>query len=97
MRVRILLEGQVFILQTLHASHQGIVQTNALARSCVWWSDLDKDVEQIVQQCEICQATCHAPPKALNHPLECTKQPWTRLYVGFAGLDQGQVFFVVVG
>ncbi|KAJ8868051.1 hypothetical protein PR048_031860 [Dryococelus australis] len=57
------------ILQTLHASHQGIVQTKALACGYVWWPGLDKDVEQ--------REICRAPRTTQN-----TKP---HLHVDFAG------------
>lgn len=95
---RVVIPGKArkHILQTLHACHQGIVRTKALARSYVWWPGLDKEVEEMGEQCDVCQSSRHSPPKAPNHPWEWTRKPWSRLHVDFAGPVGGQVFLVVV-
>lgn len=36
----------------------------ALARSFVWWPEIDRAVAERVQQCFTCQLTCDMPPKA---------------------------------
>ena len=43
------------IINQLHASHQGIVKTRRLARECVHWTHISKDIENRCQQCEKCQ------------------------------------------
>ncbi|KAB0801764.1 hypothetical protein PPYR_03950 [Photinus pyralis] len=95
-RVIIPLEGRKKVLQVLHSSHPGIVKTKALARSYVWWPNIDIDIEKVVNQCETCQQTRHFPAKAPIHPWEYSRNPWSRLHVDFFGPIQGQQFFIVV-
>lgn len=40
------------VLEELHRGHPGVVRMKALARSHVWWPELDRDVEDRVKACE---------------------------------------------
>ena len=39
------------ILQELHSEHMGIAKMKALARSHVWWTGIDKDLECLAKSC----------------------------------------------
>lgn len=43
------------VLTELHEAHPGASQMKALARSYVWWPNMDKDIENLVRLCEQCQ------------------------------------------
>uniref|UniRef100_A0A5S6QL73 RNA-directed DNA polymerase n=1 Tax=Trichuris muris TaxID=70415 RepID=A0A5S6QL73_TRIMR len=43
------------VLKLLHEAHPGVVRMKALARSYVWWPQLDRDIEDIVKRCNLCQ------------------------------------------
>ena len=43
------------ILQQLHASHQGVRKTQALARDCVYWPGICKQIEAMINGCDVCQ------------------------------------------
>ena len=47
---------QAEMLNELHATHPGVVKMKALARSIVWWPNLDKDIEDVVTSCQSCAA-----------------------------------------
>ncbi|KAH8355762.1 hypothetical protein KR084_002799 [Drosophila pseudotakahashii] len=68
----------------------------ALARSYVWWPNIDADIELTVKRCQAFQETRNEPHKSEVHFWESTKEPWCRLHVDFAGPFQGKVFFLVV-
>ena len=68
----------------------------SLARSKVWWPGLNKDVETIVKQCEVCDAHQPNPPLAEIHPWEWPNKPWHRIHIDHAGEFLGKNFLVVV-
>ncbi|XP_064394484.1 uncharacterized protein K02A2.6-like [Halichondria panicea] len=43
------------LLEALHEGHPGVVRMKAIARSYMWWSGLDKDVENQAKSCLPCQ------------------------------------------
>ena len=44
------------ILEKLHAEHQGIEKTRLRARTCVYWSGIKGDIEEMINTCSICQS-----------------------------------------
>lgn len=51
------------ILENLHSSHLGIVKTKALARSYIWWTGMDKQIEELIRNCKFCQELQVSPEK----------------------------------
>lgn len=49
------------VLSELHETHARIVRTKTLARSCVWWLNLDIDLEQM------CHSCLNVKVRSLNH------------------------------
>ena len=74
----------------------GISKMEALARSHVWWSGLDKDLEAMARSCCACLAVKQAPANAPLHPWAWPSQPWQRLHIDFAGPFLDKSFFIVV-
>ena len=68
----------------------------SLARSYVWWPSLDRDLQALVQSCEVCQVNQKAPTGALLHSWEWPDQPWKRIHIDYAGSFMGRMFPVVV-
>ena len=95
-RVLVPLSLQERVLQELHQEHQGVAKMKTLARSYVWWPNLDKEVEAIAKNCHACQSVKSAPSKAPLHPWVWPAKPWQRLHIDFAGPFQGKMFFVLV-
>lgn len=42
------------VLRELHALHFGIVKMKMLARSYVWWPNIDSDIENVSAACKVC-------------------------------------------
>ena len=68
----------------------------ALARSFVWWPQLDRDLENVVQDCEICQTYRHLPPTAPLQPWEWPQRPWARVHIDYAGPLLGRQFLILM-
>ena len=68
----------------------------SLGRMFVWWPGLDKDLEDIVRHCDICQSTRATPPVAPLHPWTWLSRPWSRIHVDYAGPYLGHRFLVVI-
>ncbi|KFD47741.1 hypothetical protein M514_11419, partial [Trichuris suis] len=83
------------MLQMLHRSHQGIVQTKAIARSYTWWPGMASAIEATVSGSSACKSVRQMPPKVPEHPwLDEKIKPWSRLHIDFAGPFQGKYLFV---
>lgn len=83
------------LVEELHQSHQGIVKMKALARLHCWWPNLDKDIEQQVKQCSLCQHNQDSPPKLCHNSWAWPNRPWARVHVDFAQYE-GDYYLVMV-
>ncbi|XP_045500051.1 uncharacterized protein K02A2.6-like [Colias croceus] len=84
------------ILKELHTAHTGIVKMKALARSYVWWKNIDMDIENMVKQCKTCCLMKNNPTKVPIHIWEYPKEPWSRIHIDYAGPFMNQYFLIVV-
>ena len=84
------------LLQELHAGHAGSSCMKELARSYVWWPNLDAELENMTSSCPDCLVQHALPPKAELHPWEWPTHPWHRLHVDYAGLVSGRYFLIIV-
>ena len=67
-----------------------------LARAYVWWPDLDREIEDIVKNCNTCQINSVSPPDSIAHPWECPSTPWTRVHVNLARPFLSIYYFILV-
>ena len=88
------LQGQV--LEELHDGYLGVVKMKALARSYVWWPNINAHLEELVKACSGCQQNQKMPNKAPLHPWEWATAPWQRIQVNYARPFQNAMFLVVV-
>ena len=65
----------------------------SLARSYVWWPQMDSDIESTGIECSDCQTVKHRPAQAL---LQWPKQPSDRLHLDHAGPFCGRMILVIV-
>ena len=59
---------QSAVLEELHCTHPSMTRMKELARSYIWWPNLNVQIEQQVSKCETCQAMRKEAPKAQIHP-----------------------------
>ena len=84
------------LLHDLHEGHPGMSRMKELARSFMWWPNIDADIEHQVQQCDSCQRTRPAPSRAPLHPWEMPRSAWERIHVDYTGPLDGQMLLIVV-
>ena len=71
------------ILQELHWEHPGICSMKAIARSYVWWPNLDNAIENLVKECSACQDSRQTPSKLPLHPWKWPTRPFQRVHIDF--------------
>ena len=67
------------ILRQLHTAHLGTEKTKLLARDTVYWLNINKDIDRLVQTCNVCQE--HQPSQT-PEPLQqhdIPSKPWSVL------------------
>ena len=84
------------VLEELHREHPGIVRMKAIARSYMWWPQIDKQLEEAAKSCVRCQAVKSKPAVAPLHPWLWPSRPWQRIHVDFAGPFKGKMFLILV-
>lgn len=75
------------LVETAHEGHQGIVHTKQRLRNQYWWPGLDKQVEQEISSCSVCQAADKSAQPAVT-PLEPSPLPeraWQKLALDIGG------------
>lgn len=84
------------ILQEFHKSHLGMVKTKMLARSYVWWPNMDLEIENLIRKCIPCQEQQPSPEKSSLIPWKTNGHIWSRIHVNFAGPIKNHYLMVVV-
>ena len=84
------------VLHQLHDSHPGIARMKGIARSHVWWPDLDQNIDYVVKGCQNCQLQQTTLVAATVHPLIWPQVPWYRLHIDYCGPFLGYMWLVVV-
>jgi hypothetical protein len=83
------------VLEELHMNHDGIVITKAMARSYFWWPAMDKQIENLVKNCNVCAENRNLPPKVTHQWIRPNKA-WSRLHLDYAGPFQGKTFLIII-
>ena len=82
------------VLEIFHESHPGISAMKQYARSLIWFHGMDKQIENIVQSCHVCQANRAKPPKC-NTEWPVPNKKWSRIHIDHFFFEN-HVFLVVV-
>ena len=67
----------------------------ALIRRCVFWPNMEKEIEGKVKFCRGCAIAAKASPVKFT-PWPKTDRPWLRLDIDFAGPIKGHNYLIVV-
>ena len=65
-----------------------------LARSYLWWPNIDSEIEQTVRNCSSCQQVRKLPAAAPLAPWMWPSNPWHRIHIDFA--DEKRHYFILV-
>ncbi|GFY48541.1 retrovirus-related Pol polyprotein from transposon opus [Trichonephila inaurata madagascariensis] len=71
------------ILKLLHVSHKGIVSSKIKAREYFYWPNLNRDVEEYVSKCKICQKYLRENQKEILINPEIPGKPWQKVACDF--------------
>jgi len=67
-----------------------------LARTAVYWFNIDHDIADLCRKCTTCAIHQNAPPKAALHPWMLPEKPWSRLHLDHAINFMGHNWLVMV-
>lgn len=87
---------QSSVLKQMHAGHPGMQRMKMIARSFVYWPNIDTDIENYIRKCGNCAVAAKAPVKTTLSSWPIPSQPWTRLHLDYAGPIQGRHFLIIV-
>ena len=88
--------GQATMLKLLHSSHSDVVKMKTLARSYIWWPDIDVQIERIAQHCGQCVENTGQPTRAPLRPWLFPQEPWSRVHLDYAGPIENRMILVAV-
>jgi len=83
------------VLDLLHECHLGIQRMKQLARTAVYWPDIDSDILDLCRQCWTCAGHQSEPSKAAVHTWMLPEKPWSRLNIDHAIDFPGLIWLVV--
>ena len=64
------------VLETIHSAHQGIEKCKLRARTCVFWCNINKDIEALISRCPLCQEHQKSQQHETLMPHEIPTRPW---------------------
>ena len=83
------------MLSRIHESHQGIVKTKRRAREVLFWPGMNGQIEDIVEQCSLCQEFRKAQPAEPLIPHDLPDRPWAKIGTDLYYLE-GDVYLILV-
>ena len=84
------------VLDLIHVGHSGMQKMKQLARSVVYWPNINADIENVAKSCISCAEHQNNPSKPANHPWMLPEKPWSRVHVDHAINFMGGNWLVVV-
>lgn len=74
-------------LDKIHEAHQGIVKSQLLAKTCIYWHGINSDIEDAVKSCPICQEFGQSQTPESLRPHEIPTRPWQVIATDLFNLD----------
>ena len=76
-----------YILQNIHAGHQGMEKCKLRAKTCVYWKGINADIEHTVKMCSVCQTNQSSQQAETLLPHDIPDGPWQVLATDIFHLD----------
>lgn len=83
------------VIRQLHSNHDGIVRMKMLGRSYVWWKHLDKDLNNVVQQCVVCQQRQSVPREHVDSSWSKCERPLQRIHLDLFHFESNVALIIV--
>ncbi|XP_038116866.1 uncharacterized protein K02A2.6-like [Culex quinquefasciatus] len=84
------------VLEQLHRGHPGIDRMRSLARTLVYWPNIDDQISALVRACQECASVAKADTKTKLQSWPTPEKPWQRVHADFAGPINDTYFLLVV-
>lgn len=84
------------VLQLLHEGHFGIQRMKQLARTAVYWPNIDNDILCLCRSCTACAEYQNRPSNPPVHPWMVPEKPWSRLHLDHAINFMGSNWLILV-
>ena len=85
---------QQYILQNIHAGHQGSEKCKLRAKSCVFWKGINADIDMTVRSCTTCQMHQNSQQAEALLPHDIPEGPWRTVATDIFHFD-GQDYLLV--
>ena len=83
------------LLAELHIKHIGMSRMKVLARSYIWWPQLNSNIEETCcHKCNECLMLSDNPVAAPLHQWLVLKQPWERIHIDHATWGKNLLFVI---
>ncbi|KAK7088654.1 hypothetical protein V1264_022553 [Littorina saxatilis] len=67
---------QAYILQNIHAGHQGSEKCKLRAKTCVYWRGINTHIDDWVKRCNVCQSNLNSQQAETLLPHDVPTRPW---------------------
>lgn len=84
------------VLQELHLGHFGMQRMKQLARTAVYWPNIDNDIENMCRGCSTCGEHQNKPAKPAVHPWMLPEKPWSRIHLDHAVNFMGSNWLILI-
>lgn len=89
------LNMRVEMRRILHQAHLGIEKTKSNARQALFWPNMNKEIEDMVRNCDLCQRHNNRQSPEPQIPHDIPDQPWHKVGTDLFKL-QGKDYLIVV-
>ncbi len=84
------------LIETAHETHFGISTTKMVLKQNVWWSGMDKCVEEYIRSCEICKQKPKSNFESNRHRWEPANKPFERIHLDWAQVSKIGTILIIV-